>query len=177
MIYAALLLLILGLTLLWMARRRQKASGLPGGRIIYSDTRSWGPVEKPLYDPELGLTGKPDYLVKQGRQLIPVEVKSSRAAEAPYDSHIFQLAVYCRLVQVSYGVRPAYGILHYSNRTYAIDYTTALEDEMLKSLKEIRNLEGQREVQRSHESRSRCLGCGYRAVCSQNLGRATAPEA
>ncbi len=125
MLILAILVLILALVLLWQANRSQRAIGLPAGRVIYADTRSWGPVEQPLYDAELGLAGKPDYLVETGGQVIPVEVKSSPVTTAPYDAHIFQLAAYCLLVQRHYGKRPAYGILHYPNRTFAIDYTAA----------------------------------------------------
>jgi len=85
-------LILIALILLWKARQRHKSTGLPVGRIIYADTRAWGPVEEPLYAADLGLTGRPDYLVQQKDQLIPVEVKSSRVAEAPYDAHILQLA-------------------------------------------------------------------------------------
>jgi CRISPR-associated exonuclease Cas4 len=165
----SVLLLLLGLIILWLARQRRKASGLPGGRIIYTDTRGWGRVEKPLFDPELGLTGKPDYLVEQGSQLIPVEVKSSRAAEAPYDSHIFQLAAYCYLVQVTYEKRPEYGILKYANRTFAIDYTPELEAGLKELLAEIRSQEQLKSVNRSHQSVARCQACGYRATCDQKL--------
>ena len=63
--------------------------------MVYTDTGAWGKVEKPLYYHALGLTGKPDYLVERDGILIPVEVKSGRTPEAPYDSHIFQLAAYC----------------------------------------------------------------------------------
>ena len=119
----ALLLTLLALFLLWQAARQRKAAGLPGGRVIYADTRAWGPVEKPLFDPELGLTGKPDYLVQRGNAIIPVEVKSARVGTDPHDSHIYQLGAYCLLVQRSSGKRPPYGILHYPNRTFAIDYT------------------------------------------------------
>jgi CRISPR-associated exonuclease Cas4 len=165
----AILLFVLGLILFWLVRGRQKASGLPGGRIIYSDTQHWKPVEKPLYDPALGLTGRPDYLIEHGDQIIPVEVKSSRAPEAPYDSHIFQLAAYCRLVQVAYGKPPPYGILHYSNRTFAIDFTSELETALVNLLDEMRAQERQKEVDRSHVSAGRCHSCGYRTVCAQKL--------
>jgi CRISPR-associated exonuclease Cas4 len=165
----AILLFLLGLILLWLARGRQKASGLPGGRIIYTDAQHWKPVEKPLYDPGLGLTGRPDYLIEKGEQIIPVEVKSSRAPEAPYDSHIFQLAAYCRLVQVIYGKPPPYGILHYSNRTFAIDYTAELETALINLLGEMREKDRQKEIDRSHDSASRCQRCGYRSVCEQKL--------
>lgn len=169
MILFSILLFLLGLVLLWLARRQQKASGLPGGRVIYSDTRDWGAVEKPLYDPELGLTGKPDYLVEQGNTIIPVEVKSRRVADAPYDSHIFQLAAYCRLVEVAYGKRPAYGILKYANRTFAIDYTAELETHLRGLLIQIREQERLKNVDRSHQSAARCSACGYRAACEQKL--------
>jgi CRISPR-associated exonuclease Cas4 len=165
----SILLLLLGLILLLLVWRRQKASGVPGGRIIYTDARGWGPVEKPLYDPELGLTGKPDYIVEQGKQVIPVEVKSRRAPEGPYDSHIFQLAAYCRLVDVVYGKRPPYGILKYANRTFAIDYTPELEASLFKLLTELREQERLKEVDRSHESAARCQACGYRSTCNQKL--------
>lgn len=169
MILFSILLFLLGLVLLWLARRQQKASGLPGGRVIYSDTRDWGAVEKPLYDPELGLTGKPDYLVEQGNTIIPVEVKSRRIADAPYDSHIIQLAAYCRLVEVAYGKRPAYGILKYANRTFAIDYTAELETHLRGLLIQIREQERLKNVDRSHQSAARCSACGYRAACEQKL--------
>lgn len=163
------LLFVLAVALLWLSGQRQKASGLPAGRIIYTDTRGWGPVEEPLYDAGLGLTGRPDYLVQRGEQLIPVEVKSSRVAEAPYDSHIYQLAAYCLLVQRVYGKRPAYGILHYANRTFAIDYSPQLEAALLELLDEMRAQERRKEIGRSHESAARCNSCGYRSTCDQRL--------
>lgn len=169
MFFLGFLLLIFGLFLFWLAHRRQRDSGLPAGRVIYSDTRGWGPVEKPLYDAELRLTGKPDYLVEVKGQVIPVEVKSARAPESPYDSHIFQLAAYCRLTQAAFGKRPSYGIIKYADRTFAIDYTSTLEAALVELIGEIRLCEAQKEVNRSHEAPERCRGCGYHSVCDQKL--------
>ncbi|MEW5869285.1 MAG: CRISPR-associated protein Cas4 [Chloroflexota bacterium] len=169
MLALAALLFVVALLLFWRSGRQQKAAGLPAGRVIYSDTRAWGPVEQALYDPELGLTGRPDYLVEQGGQVIPVEVKSSQVDAAPYDAHIYQLAVYCLLVQRAYGKRPPYGILHYPNRTYAIDYTPQLESALLDLLDEMRARERRKEVARSHDSAARCRACGFRSVCDQSL--------
>ena len=165
----ALLLTLLALFLLWQAARQRKAAGLPGGRVIYADTRAWGAVEKPLYDAELGLTGKPDYLVESGKAIIPVEVKSARVGTAPHDSHIYQLGAYCLLVQRSTGKRPPYGILHYPNRTFAIDYTPALEAALLDMLVEMRQCEKKREADRSHDQPARCARCGFRSACDQRL--------
>jgi CRISPR-associated exonuclease Cas4 len=165
----ALIFFVLALLLLWRAARQQKAMGIPAGRIIYTDTRGWGPVEKPLYEPHLGLTGRPDYLVEQKGQFIPVEVKSTRVSGAPYDAHIFQLAAYCLLVESNYGTRPDYGIIHYPNRTFAVDYTSELELALLDVLEDMRSKDQRKDVQRSHESIARCSRCGYRSLCDQSL--------
>jgi CRISPR-associated exonuclease Cas4 len=165
----ALFLILAALSLLWIAGRQRRGAGLPGGRIIYSDTNRWERLEKPLYDPALEITGRPDYLVEQGEILIPVEVKSRHISRAPYDSHIYQLAAYCLLVQRVFGKRPPYGILHYENRTFAIDYTPDLENALLDVLAEMRTLERRRDVDRSHDSPERCARCGLRTVCDQAL--------
>jgi CRISPR-associated exonuclease Cas4 len=167
--YIALALLLIALILFWQSGRTQRAAGLPGGRVIYTDTRAWGKVEKPLYDHMLALTGKPDYLVEQNGRLIPVEVKSGRAPEAPYDSHIYQLAAYCLLVEKTMGRRPPYGIIHYQDRDFAVDYTHDLENALLDILAEMRRDEHRNEVARSHESAARCAKCGFRNVCEQKL--------
>ncbi len=169
MIYVILLLLFLAFIFFWQSGRQRKEAGLPGGRVIYTDTRGWGKLERPLYNDLLGLTGKPDYLVQEKGQIIPVEVKSGRAPESPYDSHIYQLAAYCLLVEKSYGKRPPYGIIHYENRDFAVDYTPELESSLLDLLAEMRRDELKREVERSHEQAARCARCGFKKACDQSL--------
>ena len=169
MLYLAVILVVLALALLWQAGRRQKEIGLPAGRVIYSDTRHWSPVESSLYDPGLGLAGRPDYLVEKGGKIMPVEVKSSRITDAPYDSHIFQLAAYCLLIERTLDKRPPYGILHYPNRTFAIDYTLQMETALLETLEEMRSLERRKNIPRSHDSAAHCNACGYRDICDQRI--------
>ncbi len=169
MVLIAVLLAALGLLLLWQAERQRRASGLPQGRIVYTDTSAWGAVEQALYDPLTNLAGKPDYLVRQGDMLIPVEVKSSRVKDAPYDGHIYQLAAYCLLTERTWGVRPAYGILHYANRTFEIPYTPQLERDLLALLDELRSARRKRALPRSHNQAARCRACGYRHICDQRL--------
>jgi CRISPR-associated exonuclease Cas4 len=169
MLYLALGLLLVAIAFFWISGRQRKAAGLPGGRVIYTDTRGWGKLEQPLFYASLGLTGKPDYLVQHNGQIIPVEVKSGRAPEAPYDSHIFQLASYCLLVEKTYGQRPPYGIIHYNDRDFAVDYTEELEARLLDLLVEMKRDDHRTDVPRSHEQASRCVRCGYRKVCDQKL--------
>jgi CRISPR-associated exonuclease Cas4 len=169
MLYLVIFLVLLGIILLWQSTRQRSEAGLPGGRIIYTDTRAWGEVEKPLVDHVLGLTGKPDYLVEREGLIIPVEVKSGRTPAAPYDSHIFQVAAYCLLVEKTYGKRPPYGIIHYPNRDFAVDYTDQLESSLLDQLAMIKRDEVRSNVPRSHEDAARCRGCGFRKVCDESL--------
>ena len=170
MLYLSIFLFLLALYLFWQSNRQQRQAGLPGGRVIYTDTRAWGaPLDDPLYSRELGLTGKPDYLVQQNGQIIPVEVKTGRTPEAPYDSHIYQVAAYCLLVDKIYGKRPPYGIIHYPTRNFAVDFTPALENTLLDLLAEMRRDEGRTEVNCSHAEPARCVRCGFRKVCEQKL--------
>ena len=122
-----------------------------------------------------GLTGRPDYLVEENGALIPVEVKSGRAPSIPYDSHVFQLAAYCLLVEETFGKRPPYGLLHYGGkepRTFAIDFTPELENTVRGLIQEIQGISMRKGVDRSHENPARCARCGYRNVarCRHDQG-------
>ena len=162
-------LLALGLLLLWLAQRGRTRSGLPQGRVIYSDTGGWGRLEQPLFSSEFLLTGKPDYLVMDGDDVIPVEVKSSPAPAQPYPSHILQVAAYCLLVEACYRRRPPRGIIKYADRTFEVDYTGELEDELLATLDCMRADLADGNAPRSHDAAGRCRACGYRSRCDERL--------
>ncbi len=166
---AALAAALLAAALLWWGTRQQRAAGLPRGRVIYADPKLWGRPEKPFFDVESGLTGKPDYLVEQGGNLLPVEVKSAWAPPEPYVGHLFQLIAYCLLVERATGKRPPYGILRYRDRTFAIDYTREWEEHLLQELDVMRSQDKRNSVDRSHVDAGRCRKCGFRSVCDQKL--------
>lgn len=168
LVLGLILALIAGVFLI-SAGRRQRAAGLPPGRVIYSDMHGWQPAEKPLFDPLHAIAGKPDYLVEQDGMIIPVEVKSGWARELPHESHVFQLAAYCRLVEYTTGKRPPYGILRYRNRTFAVDYTPQLEQRLIDLLVEMRQQVRRGTGDRSHAEPARCARCGYRSVCDQKI--------
>ena len=46
--FIALFIILLALFLLWQAKRQRDQAGLPGGRVIFSDTSQWTPQEKSL---------------------------------------------------------------------------------------------------------------------------------
>jgi len=162
-------LLALGVLLLWLARRGRARSGLPQGRVIYTDTGGWGRLERPLFSHEFLLTGKPDYLVADGADVVPVEVKSGHAPAQPYPSHVLQLAAYCLLVEECYGRRPPYGIVKYADRTFEVDYTPELEDMVLETLDSMRTGLADGYAARNHGEPSRCQACGHREQCEQRL--------
>jgi len=164
-----LALFLIAFLLLRQSAARRRESGLPGGRVVYSDTGTWGAVDQALYDPVWDLTGKPDYLIRQGGTIIPVEVKSGRTPSAPYDSHIYQLAAYCLLVERVMDVRPEYGLIKYPQRIYRVDYTPALERSLKDLLDEIRAGQRKRALDRSHQEPARCRSCGFGSLCDQSL--------
>lgn len=163
-------LLLLAVLLWLLARRARRASGLPAGQVIYSDTGGWGRLERPLFSPRLQLTGKPDYLVRDEAGYVPVEVKSGHApARGPHAAHIYQLAAYCVLTAEAYGRRPAYGLIKYADQILRVDFTPALEAELLELLDDMRADAEAGDVARSHSSSARCRTCGFREVCEESL--------
>jgi CRISPR-associated exonuclease Cas4 len=165
-----IVLLILAILLWLVASRMRQSAGLPSGEVVYSDTGAWGRVEQPLFSAELQLTGKPDYLVREGGAVVPVEVKSGRApAEGAYAAHLYQLAGYCALVAEAYSQRPPYGLLKYADKLLKIPYTAQLESELYHLLDEMREDAEAEDVERSHETPARCRACGFREVCEERL--------
>jgi len=96
---------------------RAPESGLPQAQVVYADTDLWQRVPETLVDHQLGLVGKPDYVMKTRHgSLIPVEVKTGHTPETPYDSHKLQLMAYGLLIRSNYAQTPEYGLLHYPER-------------------------------------------------------------
>ena len=164
-----LALLITGVALLLLSRRSRAATGLPTGRIVYSDTGGWQPVASPLLSRRYGLVGKPDYVVEERGEWTPVEVKPTRRATTPYLSDVLQLAAYCLLIEDVWGRAPRRGLLRYSEQTFAVDYTPDLRATLLATLDEMRTQARARDVARDHTEAGRCRACGVRAACDERL--------
>ena len=163
------LLLLVTAVYLW-ARGLQQQTGLPDGDVVYTDSGTWYRNGDPLFAQDLRLVGKPDYLVEQSDgMIIPVELKSSRAPQEPREGHILQLAAYCLLVEENYGLRPDFGIIQYKDKSFAIDYTEMLEDELLDVLDEMYEGLAGVELERDHNDWRKCARCGVRGHCFQRL--------
>ena len=163
------LLLVVTAVYLW-SRGLQQQTGLPGGDVIYTDSGTWYRNGDPLFAEDVRLVGKPDYLIEQPNgMIIPVELKSSRAPDEPREGHILQLAAYCLLVEENYGIRPDYGLIQYKDKTFAIDYSEELEDELLDLLADMRDGLAGTELDRDHNDWRKCAKCGVRGHCYQRL--------
>lgn len=170
-------ILAIGLLLLWFSGRARRESGLPKGKIVYSDTGALEKVDRPLRSRRYGLVGKPDYLMRvedSGRQAgskatVPVEVKSRNAPATPYHSHVLQLATYCLLVEDNLKARPPYGLLRYADATFEIPFTDDLRHEVLQIADAIRGARKASDVHRQHNNIVRCRGCGYRDECGDEV--------
>ena len=170
--WLVLLLFTLAVALLLLSLRERKKSRLPEAQVIYADTDLWQSVPQTLVDHQLGLVGKPDYVMKtrQG-SLIPVEVKTGHTPATPYDSHLLQLMAYGVLIQSNYAQATEYGLLHYPDKDFKVDFTPELETRLLETLGDIRRIEMENAAPaRSHASSARCRSCGYRGICDQKIG-------
>lgn len=181
---ALAVLLLVALVARAAARRAGQSSGLPKGRLVYSDTGfavgRVAPTEKnlegvkqerPLVSRRYNLSGRPDYLVRTKEGIIPVEVKSTRspAGGRPYDSHVMQLAAYCLLAEDALGASVPYGIIRYADGEVTVDYTPDLRDDLLALLEEMQEAREAADVHRSHDDPRRCKGCSMREHCVESL--------
>ena len=140
----AVLLLLAGFAVLtWAVRTQARAGekrselGLPKGQLVYLDE---GLKSEVLTSEAWGLKGKPDLLLKQGKQVIPVDQKPGRSRAKPYLGQVMQLACYCALVEERYGVRPTHGLIRYEGDGVDVEvpYTPELEVRLKQTLELMR---------------------------------------
>ncbi len=162
----ALIGCILILILVSLRARRER---IPWKGIRYDDMDPTRQPEKTYYDPETGLTGKPDWIIDSWRGPVPIEVKSGATPEFPIPAHVLQLAAYCYLIESCEGKRVRRGILRYPDTSFEISYTIKLRRRLLETIAALREAEAAG-FPRSHRDIGKCRACGYRARCNERLG-------
>lgn len=168
-LFICLACLAVGLVLLWRARQLRAQTGLPPGTVSYVDTTQWKVCQRPFFSEHYRLVGKPDYVVRHQDLVIPVEVKSSTGPGRPYDSHKLQLLAYCLLVEEAERRAPPFGLLHYPDADFRIEYTAQARKELITTLAQLRSDLTAPDVSRGHSNPSKCRSCGYRHACTQRL--------
>ncbi|MEW4571286.1 Dna2/Cas4 domain-containing protein, partial [Tautonia sp. JC769] len=126
----AVCLLFLGLLLLLGGQGLRRSVGLGEGRTVSLDRVT-------LTSERLGLTGRPDRIIRQGDSVIPEEWKS---AWRVYLSHRAQMGVYFLLIEDQLGRRPEYGFIVLGDGSrHRIENTEALRESVLGMAEQIRN--------------------------------------
>jgi CRISPR-associated exonuclease Cas4 len=116
------------------------------------------------------LTGKPDYIRREGEEWIPVEQKSRVVSAAgPYEGELPQIAANCLLVEERFGKPVRRGQLLYQNRSVEIPFDDELRVRLLDALAELKSADVMSDVPRSHNSPARCRGCGFRQPCRDSM--------
>ena len=135
---------------------------------MYDDSTRWGRPEKPLYDPESGLAGKPDYLYRRRGEIIPVEVKSGAAPSNPYEGHVLQLGRLLLSGFQNHRQAPALRLIELP-QPHVFDriHPRARAKSCWSRSPPSRQPGRKKDVPRSHESPARCASCGYRKICDQ----------
>jgi len=115
------------------------------------------------------ISGRPDYVIKLGDHLIPVEVKKGRTPQGPLFSHIIQVAAYCLLIEDSTGTPPPYGIVKYPEQEHEIEYNEDMKRVLLEKADEVRRALSSGDVHRNHNRPGKCRSCSRRNVCPEKL--------
>jgi CRISPR-associated exonuclease Cas4 len=151
--------LLLGLWLMLAGRGMRQRRGLGGGKTVSLDRVT-------LTSVRLGLTGRPDRLVKARRTLIPEEWKSSRSV---WPNHRAQLGVYFLLIEEEWRIRPPLGFIVCGDGTrHCIENTAELRAWVLSVAEQIRAARAAITQPIPVNPKSgQCRPCGLRAQCGQ----------
>jgi len=174
----AIVLLAIVSVVLWVAARLLAAgSGVaPGATVVSSDVtvadhRAPGPM---LVDPVAAIRGRPDYLLREGAGLVPIEVKPMRTARALYESDRVQVGAYLMLVRSSSpGEFAGYGRVRYRDAEFTVALTPELEGRCVALAALVRaarvvDVSGAG-IHRTHENAGKCRGCAVRGACGESL--------
>lgn len=156
-------------------RRRAGFTVGPTGTVRVVDTDTDGSATLILRDPQLGLCGKPDYLLAttvDGRDLLlPMEVKPTRRSTRLYESDRIQLGAYLLALRGSVPDRAAsIGYVQYADRTFDVVLTPSLAAEIARLVAAVRRGRSAAVMHRSHTSPAKCRACPVRAHCDEALG-------
>jgi len=166
-------LVVLALVLFLLATRSRKRIGIPAGAVFYQDLPGQPFFGEPLRSDTLGISGKPDCLVRTADGTVPVELKNSNRPPARggvYANHMIQALAYCALVEDQMKVRVPYALVIYAGQQVRkVEFTEERRNWLLQTIREVELACARMTANRSHDHRGRCAGCGVRSQCDQAL--------
>lgn len=169
LLIASTMFVALGVLVGASGRWRGSVFGL-SDEVLYSDAGQ-STVDLLVSD-RYQLIGRPDYVLEEGAERIPVERKDRLLTHSgPHESERLQLAAYCLLIEERDGAPVNRGRLQYLNTSLDVPFDAALRLKLLATLAAIQKSADLADVRRSHPSPARCLGCAFRMQCTESLAR------
>jgi CRISPR-associated exonuclease Cas4 len=164
--FLSIILIKISLSLNSENRDIRNINKIPKGKIIYSDLNKIGKV---FYSKKYKIAGKPDYIVKFKKYIIPVEFKSA-LYKKPEKNHIIQLAAYCHLIEEDLGVFTPFGFLIYGNKkAFKIPFNPTIRYDLEKTIYEIRKQIKSKNIKINHNNPNKCLNCSLRIHCPYKI--------
>ena len=134
-------LVVLALVLFSLAARSRKKTGIPAGEVFYQDLPGQPFFGEPLRSDALGISGKPDCLIRAADGNIPVELKNSSrppARDGVYANHMIQALAYCALVEEQMKVRVPYALVIYAGQhVRKIEFAEERRQWLLQTIREV----------------------------------------
>ena len=118
------------------------------------------------------LAGRPDYMIKEKEDHIPVEVKTGRRPKAPFFSHVLQIGAYCLLSEETFQKSPSHGQIRYGfeNKPHHVEWEPKLKTLVIEKIEEMNDiLDGKMEAHRNHKRAGKCNNCSRRKGCPERL--------
>jgi CRISPR-associated exonuclease Cas4 len=166
-------LVVLALVLFLLAVRSRKKTGILAGEVFYQDLPGQPFFGELLRSNALGISGKPDCLIRTAGGTVPVELKNSskpppRGEVCP--NHMIQALAYCALVEDQIRERVPYALVIYAGQQVRkVEFTDSRRQWLLATIEEVERARMQKEANRNHNHRGRCTRCGVRFQCDQSL--------
>jgi CRISPR-associated exonuclease Cas4 len=127
-------------------------------------------MEPLLVDVARRLRGRPDYLLRHRKGLIPVELKPLRTSRSLYESDRLQIATYLMLVKAANpDASVPYGVVRYKDTTFRVYLTEELEARCLVIADQVRAAKRATVVHRTHNVPAKCRACSHRTTCGESL--------
>jgi CRISPR-associated exonuclease Cas4 len=169
----AAILAILAVVLFLLAAKSRKRIGIPAGALVYQDLPGQPFDRKPLRSHALGISGKPDCLIRTVAGIVPVELKNASKPPARGEvcpSHMIQALAYCALVEDQMKISAPYALVIYAGQQVRrVDFTEQRRRWLLDTIRELELARERQTVKRNHDHRARCARCGVRSHCDQAL--------
>ena len=150
-----IILILTGILIFLFYKRQKQDFPFPVDKVLYSDTDDQPGIV--FVSTQIPLVGKPDYVVKIGKDTVPVEVKRGKTPKSPYANHIAQLFSYCYLVEEHYKTRPPYGIISYPDEYFKVEFSSGVEEHIKQTVGEL--LEKKEKKERALTTGRICKEC------------------